>query len=175
MDYEALQNKIVERLQTFVVAGLEVVRLPENNDELTQTKPSRAKFTVIYAGSEYAKAASTAEISQTEEIFFQILIESSFLYGPLGVYALVSLLKKALTGYQPEGCRRIQVSKHHTIGSPEATRINNMWQYNAVFSTSTIHVQDPEEDIIVLLQKITFTDVPDGEISIVPEPETEQN
>jgi len=169
MDYESLQDKIVARLQPFVVAGLDVVRLPENDAEFSLVKPRKAKFTVIYAGSEYGKTLSTAEISQDEEIFFQILIESSFLYGPLGVYALVSLLKKALTGYKPEGCKRIQVSKHHTIGNPEATRSNNMWQYNAVFSTSTVHVQESEEEVTALLKKITFIDVPDGEINVVPE------
>lgn len=169
MDYEELQNKIVQKLQPFVVAGLDVVRLPENDAEFNRTVPRKAKFTVIYAGSEYGKTMSTGEVSQEEEIFFQILIESSFLYGTLGVYSLVSLLKKALTGYRPEGCRRIQVSKHHTIGSPEAKKTDNIWQYNVVFSTSTIHVQEPDEEVITLLKKITFIDVPDGEETIVPE------
>jgi len=172
MDYEALQQSIVDRLQPFVVAGLDVVRLPENDAEFDRNKPRKAKFTVIYAGSEYGKTLSTAEISQDEVIFFQVLIESSFLYGPLGVYSLVSLLKKALTGYKPTGCRRIEVSKHHTIGSPEATRVDNMWRYNAVFSTTTVHVQEPEAEVEALLKKITFIDVPDGEINII---ESEQN
>ena len=126
MNYENLENEIVARLTPFMTAGITVEKIPELESERQKPLPTKAKFTVIYAGSEYGSALSTAQISQEEKIFIQILIESTFLRGSFGVYNLASLLKKALTGFQPSGCRRMQVTKHHTSISPP------IWTHSSV-------------------------------------------
>ena len=167
MNYETLENEIVARLTPFVTVGITVEKIPELESERTKPLPTKAKFTVIYAGSEYGSSLSTSQVSQEEKIFIQVLIESTFLRGSLGVYNLASVLKKALTGFQPSGCRRIQVTKHHTIGGEEAQKINNMWNYNVIFQTTSIHVEDFEEDLTLILKKITLIDEPDGEINII--------
>ena len=104
MDYENLETEIVARLSPFLTVGITVEKLPELEADRKVPLPTKAKFTVIYAGSEYASPLSTAQISQEEKIFIQVLIESTFLRGNLGVYNLASVLKKALTGFQPSGC-----------------------------------------------------------------------
>jgi len=171
MDYENLETEIVARLTPFVAVGIAVEKLPELEADRSKPLPTKAKFTVIYAGSEYGSSLSTAQISQEEKIFIQVLIESTFLRGSLGVYNLASILKKALTGFQPSGCRRIQVTKHHTIGGENAEKINNMWNYNVIFQTTAVHVEDFEEDLTLILEKITLIDQPDGEINIIEIPE----
>lgn len=168
MNYELLQDAIVTRLSPFNTADIAVVRVPETESERSKTIPTKAKFTVIYAGSEYSESESTGYIRQSEKVFIQILIESTFLYGNRGIYALTSLLKKAITGFKAQGTDRFQVSKHHTIGSPEASKENNMWQYSVVFQANAVHVENFEEDLSVILQTITYTDVPDGETIVVP-------
>lgn len=165
MNYENLEIEIVDRLTPFTTVGVAVERLPELEINRTRPLPTKAKFTVIYAGSEYGNSLSTAQISQEEKIFIQVLIESTFLRGSVGVYNLASVLKKALTGFQPSGCRRIQVTKHHTIGGEEAEKINNMWNYNVIFQTTTIHVEDFTEDLSLILKEIKLVDQPDGEIN----------
>lgn len=167
MNYETLENEIVNRLSPFMTVGVTVEKLPELEVDRLKPLPTKARFTVIYAGSEYGSALSTAQISQEEKIFIQILIESTFLRGSLGVYNLASVLKKALTGFMPSGCRRIQVTKHHTIGGENAEKINNMWNYNVIFQTTALHVEDFTEDLTLLLEKITLIDQPDGEINII--------
>lgn len=167
MNYENLETEIVARLSPFLTVGITVEKLPELEAERKVPLPTKAKFTVIYAGSEYASPLSTAQISQEEKIFIQILIESTFLRGPVGVYNLASVLKKALTGFQPSGCRRMQVTKHHTIGGENAEKINNMWNYNVIFQTTSLHVEDFTEDLSLILKKITTIDEPDGEINII--------
>lgn len=167
MNYETLENEIVARLTPFVTVGITVEKIPELESERTKPLPTKARFTVIYAGSEYGSSLSTSQVSQEEKIFIQILIESTFLRGSLGVYNLASVLKKALTGFQPSGCRRIQVTKHHTIGGEEAQKINNMWNYNVIFQTTSIHVEDFKEDLTLILKKITLIDEQDGEINII--------
>lgn len=175
MDYEVLQDAFVTRLQPFLSVGITAVRLPENEAERKRPKPTDVKFTVIYAGSEYGSPDSTAQISQEEKVFIQILIESTFLYGPKGVYALASLLKKVFTGFKPQGCKRFQVSKHHTIGQPDAEKKDNMWQYQVIFQSTSVHVEDYTEDLTPLLKKITFIDVPGGETNVVPNPDNIEN
>lgn len=165
MNYENLEIEIVNRLSPFISAGITVEKLPEIESEHYRPLPTKAKFTVIYAGSEYGNSMSTAQISQEEKIFIQVLIESTFLRGNLGVYNLASILKRALTGFIPSGCRRIQVTKHHTIGGENAEKINNLWNYNVIFQTTSLHVEDFTEDLTLLLKKITNIDRPDGEIN----------
>jgi len=167
MNYENLETEIVARLTPFVTVGIAVEKLPELEADRSKPLPTKARFTVIYAGSEYGSSLSTAQISQEEKIFIQVLIESTFLRGTLGVYNLASVLKKALTGFQPSGCRRIQVTKHHTIGGENAEKINNLWNYNVIFQTTAVHVEDFEEDLTWVLEKITLIDRPDGEINII--------
>lgn len=167
MNYENLEIEIVNRLAPFLSVGVTVESLPELEVDRSRPLPTKARFTVIYAGSEYGSSLSTAQISQEEKIFVQVLIESTFLRGTLGVYNLASILKKALTGFKPSGCRRIQVTKHHTIGGEEAQKINNMWNYNVIFQTTALHVEDFTEDLTLLLEKITLVDKPDGEINTI--------
>lgn len=167
MNYENLEIEIVNRLAPFLSVGVTVESLPELEVDRSRPLPTKARFTVIYAGSEYGSSLSTAQISQEEKIFIQVLIESTFLRGNLGVYNLASVLKKALTGFKPSGCRRIQVTKHHTIGGENAEKINNMWNYNVIFQTTALHVEDFEEDLTLILEKITLVDQPDGEVNTI--------
>ena len=169
MNYELLQDAFVARLQPFMTAGVAtVVRLPETESERTRNLPTKVRFTIIYAGSEYSDVNSAGYISQDEKVFIQILIESTFLYGSNGVYAMASLLKKALTGFKAQGTTKFQVAKHHTIGQPDAEKKDNMWQYSVVFQATAVHVEDFTEDLSVILRQITYVDKPGDETTIVP-------
>lgn len=170
MNYEALEDEIVERLQPFAEAGVSVERLPETEAEKTELGTGEARMTVIYAGSEYEGTKSTAQVSQDEKIFIQILIESTFLRGPKGIYTLTEILKKALTDFRPQRISKLQVSKHHTIGQPDAEKRNNMWQYQVIFQGTSVHVEeyDQGDAWITLLKKITYSD---GEDTTVVPPE----
>jgi hypothetical protein len=168
MNYEQLENDIVTRLAPFAAAGVSVIKMPELETERSLPEPQKAQFTVMYAGSEYENVNSTAQVSQMETVFVAVLIESNLLRGPKGVYNLLSVLKTALIGFKPANCHRLQAVKHHTLGSPEAVRKDNTWQYQAVFKTTTLTVEAFTEDLSVLLKKITLIDVPDGEIIVIP-------
>ena len=170
MNYENLQDEIVTRLQPFTSAGITVERLPETEAQKKQVLPTEARFTVIYAGSEYEGSRSTAQVSQIEKVFIQVLIESTFLYGSKGIYSLVDLLKRALTDFRPQNISKLQISKHHTIGQPEAEKRNNMWQYQVIFQGNSVHVEeyDQGDSWTTLLKKITYLD--GDETVIVPNP-----
>ena len=71
---------------------------------------------------------------------------------------MASILKKALAGFKAEGTTKFQVSKHHTIGQPDAEKKDNIWQYQVIFQASAKSVEDYEEDLTVLLKQIKFID-----------------
>jgi hypothetical protein len=167
MNYEVFEDEIVGRLSFMNTADILVEKMPELESGKSKPLPTKAKITVIYAGSEYGSPLSTSQVSQEEKIFIQILIESTFLRGTLGVYNLVSVIKSALIGFRPSFCKRIQATKHHTIGGENAEKINNQWNYNLIFQTTAFGVEDFVEDLSVLLKKITLIDRPDGEINTI--------
>lgn len=171
MNYEQLENDVVTRLAPFATVGVSVVKMPERESERNLPVPGNAQFTVMYAGSEYENVQSTGQVSQTETIFVSVLVESNALRGTKGIYNLVSVLKKALIGFKPSNCHRLQAVKHHTLGSPEAVVKDNVWQYQAIFKTTSLTVEDFTEDLSLILKKITLIDVPDGETYVIPNPD----
>ena len=171
MNYEQLEDQVYTRILPMAsVQGISVRKMPENEAERQVAFPGNAQFTVIYAGSEYPETMSTSQVSQDEKVFIQVLIESSFLRGPQGIYNLLSALKSYLVGFSPSFCTRMQVVKHHTIGGDEAEKINNMWNYNVIFQARAITVEDFTEDLSLILRKITLIDQPDQEENIIPNP-----
>lgn len=171
MNYEVLEQQIFDKLSPMgSVSGITVVKMPESEQERRNPYPGNARITVIYAGSEYPDTISTSQVSQSEKIFIQILVESIYLRGPQGVYSLISVIKSLLIGFSPSFCKRIQVLKHHTIGGDDAEKINGTWNYNIVFQTEGVTVENFTEDLTVLLKKITLIDRPDGETNIIPNP-----
>jgi len=158
MNYSELEDSIVTRLSPFATAGVTVTRLPENEAERQRALPQKARFTVIYSGSEYEASSSSSVNRNQEKIFVSVLIESSVLRGTIGIYNLISVLKKALSGFQPTNCRQLELVKHHSMSGDDLVKRDNMWEYLVVFQTNTIHVEDYTEDLSVLISQITLID-----------------
>lgn len=173
MNYETLENQVYEKILPMgLVPGISIRKMPESEAEKKRPIPGNAQLTVIYAGSEYPETISTSQVSQEETVFIQVLIESSFLRGPQGIYNLLSVLKNFLVGFRPSFCLGMQVVRHHTIGGEEAEKINNLWNYNVIFKAkSAMTVTDFTEDLSVILKKITLIDKPGDETTIIPNPE----
>lgn len=156
MDYELLESEIVSRLSPLASSNLSIISLPEIEAEKSRPLPAKAQYTVIYAGSEYEKSSSTGQNRNVENVFVTILIESTFLRGPLGVYNLTRVLKLALSGYSPSNCQRLEIAKHHSIGSDPVKKNGNMWEYQIVFQTTALHLENFIEDVSVLVTQITL-------------------
>lgn len=172
MNYAQLESEVATRLAPFATIGVSVTKTPERDTERQLPAIGKAQFTVMYAGSEYAEVNSTAQVSQFETVFVAVLIESNHLRDKsTSIYTLLPILKTALVGFKPYGCHRLQVVKHHTLGSPEAVRKEDVWQYQVVFKTTTVTVEDYTEDLTLLLKKITLIDSPDGETTVIPNPD----
>lgn len=173
MNYEVLESEILERILPInaINPNIAVEIMPELEAERTRPLPTKAKITVIYAGSEYSLVNSTSYVKQDEKIFIQILVESTFLRGPQGIYNIIEVLKDLLIGFRPTYCMPIQMVKHHTLGGEDAQKINNMWAYNMILQANgAISVENFEENYVSVLKKITLVDQPSGEINEIPNP-----
>lgn len=179
MNYETLESEILARILpiNIVNPSIAVERMPEVEADRSRPLPTKAKITIIYAGSEYSLPQSTSYIKQDEKIFIQILIESTFLRGNTGIYNIIEVLKDLLLGFRPTNCLPIQAVKHHTIGGENAEKINNMWAYNLILQMNgAITVENFEEQFLPnVLKKITLIDVPDGEVNEIPNPNNTPN
>lgn len=152
MNYEQAEDDIYNRLLPFEGADIEVAKLPESQADFKRPYV-KAKFTIGYKGSKWKDPRSTSHISQEEEVIFEIAIQSRTLRGAKGVYTLKRLLTQALVGFQPTDCDRMYAKESGMTG--DATLADGVWSYSALFACTTLSVEDFEEDLTVILQKIT--------------------
>jgi|ERR1044072_1236927 hypothetical protein len=154
--YEYIEDQIYQRLAPFEAADIEVRKLPEDQKEL-ETDGSRpfkkGRITIGYKGSKWKEPRSTAQIIQEEKLIFEIAIQSRQLRGNRGVYLLKKLIKEALVGFQPDHCDRITADESGMTGT--ATQTDGVWTYSALFCCTTESVENFEEDLSIILTKIT--------------------
>jgi hypothetical protein len=151
--YEQVELEIYTRLLPFQGANIEVAKLPESEADFKRPY-TKAKFTVCYKGSKWKDPRSTSHITQEEELLFEIAIQSRTLRGNRGIYTLKRLLTQALVGFQPTDCERMYAKESGMTGV-ETTLTDGVYTYSAVFACTTLSVEDFEEDLSLILEKIT--------------------
>jgi hypothetical protein len=153
MNYEQAETDIYTRLLPFQGANIEVVKLPETQEDFKRPF-AKAKFTVGYKGSKWKDPQSTGHISQVEELLFEIAIQSRTLRGAKGLYSLKKLLTQALVGFTPTDCDKIYAKESGMTGVSE-TLNDGVWTYCVIVACTTLSVEDFEEDLSVILSRIT--------------------
>lgn len=169
MNYETLESEIVARIAPLASADLSIVGMPESEAERKRALPTKARITVIYAGSEYDKTTSTGQNRNAENVFITLFIESTFLRGPVGIYNLIRVMKLAFSGYKPTNCQRLEPVKHHSIGDNPVEKRDNLWEYQMIFSTTALSIENFIEDISILVSQITLNGSND-DTSVIPAP-----
>lgn len=161
MNYEQAETDIYNRLAPFQGADIEVVKLPENQTDFKRPF-AKGKYTVSYKSSKWKNPQSTFEISQEEELTFEIAIQARTLRGAKGVYNLLKVLKAALIGFRPAHCEKMYAVESGMTGVSE-TLNDGVWTYVALFACKSLTVEDFEEDLSVILTQVTTNrENPDG-------------
>jgi hypothetical protein len=169
MNYEQAEQDIADRLAPFVTAGvIDIVLLPQNVSDFKRPF-TKGKITICYKGSKWQDPRSTAQISQEEEVMFQIEIQSRTLRGDHGIYLMKKALNQAIIGFAPTDCDRIYAKESGMTGVAE-TLNDGVWTYSYVVACKSISVEDYEEDLSVLLKKITNNDLTTGGSFVVESP-----
>jgi hypothetical protein len=157
MNYiQDIETAIVTRLQDFENLGFTTVALPEKQTDFE--KPFlNGKITVCYHSSEYEKPQSTMHVSQYETINIIISVQSRRLRtlgNNIGIYDMISLLRRYLIGFIPNGAGWRMFAKEVQLNKAEFSE--NLWTYYAIFSVKTLAVEDFQPITEPPITQITF-------------------
>lgn len=153
MNYEQAEADIVTRLSPLAGLNIEVIPLPENQEQFKRPF-EKGKITVAYKGSKWEKPRSTAQIAQEETLHFEIVMQSRTLRGSTGLYAIKQIVNAGLVGFQPIDCDRMYAVESGMTGVADTLQ-DGVWTYSAVFACTYLSVEDFEEDLSVLITRIT--------------------
>lgn len=151
--YEQVEEDIYQRLLPFQGISIDVVKLPDNEADFKRAF-AKGKITIGYKGSKWDAPRSTSQIAQEEKLIFEVAMQSRELRGSRGLYMLKRVVTQALTGFQPTDCNRMYPEESGMTGVKE-TFTDGVWTYSAIFHCTTLTVEDFEEDLTLLLKKIT--------------------
>lgn len=161
MNYEQAEEDIKARLLPFVNAGvIDTILIPETLADFKRPFEN-GKITICYKGSKWEDPRSTGHIVQDEEVIFQIEIQSRTLRGERGIYLMKKAINQAIIGFAPTDCDRIY-AKESGLTSVGETLNAGVWTYSFLVACKTVSVEDYEEDLTVLLKRITNNDLTTG-------------
>jgi len=110
MDYEVLENEIVNKFQAWLTERsltdfIDVKLIPENQAEFKQPT-AKALVYVCYTGSKYQDPNSTSHIKQDEIVNVAFYILAKKLRGDGGSHQVTRQLKLCFMGYMPTNATR---------------------------------------------------------------------
>lgn len=158
MTYEAIETAIVERIQPFVPQGVQVVKLPEREDDMSRPFGT-GKVTVAYKASRYgepgsnsAMLRSTDHIVQLETLNLEVAIQSRFLRQPSkGIYNLWDMVRRAIVGFKPADCNRLYAKDFEYFQYEDG-----LFTYVATLECTRLLVQEVAEENQGTLNGVSF-------------------
>jgi len=172
MNYETAEEQIRTRLAAKLGSNVEARVLPEDEAEYGKIAVAKPRVTVSYKMSDFptgeraSKASSRtlgSFVSQEEQIVFEITMESRKLRGRNGLYDVLTKTKKALLGFTPSDCQKLQVLKFGFV-----ERTESLFIYQLLISTTTTIVEEQDAQVLPTLEQIVV-DGPLGESITPPE------
>lgn len=171
MNYEAIENDIISRLQARIdPTVVDIELLPETESELTRPV-SKNRVTVAYRYSDFpqtmqkslSEIRSTSSIVQNEIVCLEVVLRSRKLRGASGLYDLIEKVRKAILGFSPLNCDKIFITKYGFTEFSDST-----WMHTLEIGCVSLLVEDNDVPNDPNSTEITVTSE-DGE-SVVPNP-----
>lgn len=162
MNYEDLENDILERLQPITGADIDVIALPEKeaNNKLQFAKP---RVTVAFVGNELRDTALPDQESvfksfgsqvQTKTLLWDISIESRSLRGGAGVYKILGAVEILLAGFKPTNCDKLYQMSCICSSYDKGT-----WTYTYRWACKTLLIEQVADETGVPLTAVYFKEV----------------
>ncbi len=153
MNYQKLEQNIVDRLEPLRAAGIDVVVLPENDKDYD--RPFKvARVTVAYKMSLFNDDGfngrpmifSTSNIVQKETAELEVLIQARGLHGANGVHYVADAVAKRIIGFEPEDWGRIYRKEYRFV-----EHADGIWTYSMSIHTQGLSVQlcDPTNEPLI--------------------------
>ena len=157
MIYEQIETAIVARLQLLMPSGVNVVKLPENEEDMQRPFAS-GRVTIFYKASRYSEPnapnvgimKSTDHIVQNETVVVEVAVQSRFLRSSgKGVYDIWEKLRRGLIGYKPADCNRIYARDFEYSSYQDG-----IFTYVGNVECNRLSVQEVEEEILGTIKQI---------------------
>ncbi len=160
------ENKIIQQLQG-QITDLLVEGYPDEPETFKLLHPKGALL-VRYLGSDFEDPEAGDFISQERKMLFEVNVVARNLrqkYDPsprAGAYEYLEAVRNALTGFQPEGQRKL-FPLHDSFVKEE----EGIWIYALRFVCPTFAVELSEDETLPLASQMTFNDETTGDITEV--------
>lgn len=159
MIYEDLEAAIVARLAPLAADfGIEVLALPENQAQYV--KPfEKARVTVNWKmsqfnGGRYGSQLPTKSVDhavQQEDLEVEVVIQSRFLRGESGTYAIMEAIRRKLIGFQP-----LSLDPMKLIEIKPDSYTDNLWMHVMTFGTKALSIDELDQTNEPLLDDVSF-------------------
>jgi len=143
----ALLAKIKEELP-----GYDVRPYPNKPSGFVLTHP-RGAVLVRFAGGRYDRTQAIDAMVQERRTDWEITVVARNLRDHGGLYALLDVLRIALTGFRVPGCRKAMPLKEEFAGEEDG-----IWQYALWLAVPTVNVERGEDEDLPVLKRLTLID-----------------
>lgn len=150
--YTDIEDDIVERLTSLLPEGYNVIAMPEKENQYNIGK-DKVLILIAFADSSFGDTEAMDIITQVETVSVMCNIKSSRLRGTFGINEALQLLKVALIGFRPRNLSKLSATK---IEFDDRSVADNYFSYNFNLSGKKLNVEVQEEEVLPLLNKITF-------------------
>lgn len=163
LNYQLLEQSVVNRLNPLTNNGTIVIPLPETQDEMV--KPFKdSKITVLYKSSDYDDTVtrglpslmSSDIVAQWEYAEIELVIQSRLLRGATGAHYLKRAIDVLLIGFEPEGWHKM-VPKQYQLIPNQQDVVDGVWTFSYIWVTKNISVEASEEETVALFSSDSFT------------------
>lgn len=149
-----LETAIVERL-TASLQGVRVEAFPDDPASYALKHP-RGAVLVGYGRSTYGAPQAMDVIAQERQLEFDITVLARNLRAggaQGGAYAYLDAVRVALTGWRPEGARKMYPLRDRFLGVRDG-----VWRYAITVATSAVVLETAEAEQAAALQRITLSE-----------------
>ena len=138
MDTTDIENKILARLEERI-KDLAIEGFPDDPDTYTLSHPNGA-ILLHYGGSGYEKPDTYNIIIQAQEMQWPMTIVARSLRDHTGIYAYLSAVKAALTGYRVPGYTKLYMVDDRYLG-----RVNDTHQHGVTVALRGTHEEEEQD------------------------------
>ena len=150
MDFEGIENEIIEALDDLSNDKIEVIPMPESEADFVRDFED-ARITVAFNGLKSDNPVTMREVAQDDRHTVAIVIQSRRLRGDSGAYSLYKRIRAKIAGFSCTGCEPF-ISRSFDLISDE----NDLFTWLALFECSEMQVPetDYEPQLIPVIKQI---------------------
>lgn len=150
MDFEALENEVIDQLDDLANDKIEVIPMPESEADFARSFED-ARITVAFNGLKSGDPVTMREVAQDDRYTLAIVVQGRKLRGPDGVYDLYKRIRLKIAGFSCSGCDPF-ISRSFDLISDE----NDLFTWLALFECKEMVVSSVEIEptLIPVIKKI---------------------